>query len=114
MSLVSRAYKIGDRVIYRKSKKSDAPSPNAIDLQAEAFGESYRYSIKKYWAIAEIDGDRVQVITRRGKRHWLNHQDPLLRKANWCERLFRYEKFPMFDQNLTEKGNIIKKERDRT
>lgn len=103
MFFFSKNYKVGDQVIYRKSKKSDSPSPNAINLWAESSGESYRYTIKKYWTVIQLDGERLQVITRRGKRHWLNRNDPLLRKATWCERWFREEKFPLVDSDAMER-----------
>jgi len=97
MLFFSKKFKVGDRVIYRKPKKSESPSPNAINLWPERTGDSYRYTIKKYWAVVQVDGDRIQVVTRRGKHHWMNVRDPLLRKASWYECWFREDNFPMVD-----------------
>jgi|SaaInlStandDraft_1057018.scaffolds.fasta_scaffold88154_1 hypothetical protein len=113
MFLSYRNYKVGDQVVFRKSKKSDAPSPNAINLWAEPSGESYRYTIKKYWTVIQVEGDRVQVITRRGKRHWLSRKDSLLRKASWVERWLREEKFPLIDLNDLERSLKREEERER-
>jgi len=90
-----RKFNVGDLVVYRKPKRSTNPSPRAKDIHAAPHGEDYAYMIEKYWSVAEVrDDDTIVVSTRRGKRHQLRIDDPLLRKANLLDMIFRRSRFP--------------------
>ena len=54
-------------------------------------GETYSYTIDKYWVVAELlEADRLLLRTRRGKQHDVSVEDPALRRPRLWERwLFR-------------------------
>ncbi len=90
-----KSLKVGDAVCYKKRKVSDRPTAKAIDLQPTAGGDDYHYKVNKYWTVTSICGeDKIEVVTRRGKKHIIDVHDPCLRKVRLLERLlFRYQ-FP--------------------
>lgn len=88
-------YRVGDPVVYRKSKVSPHPGTRARDVHPSEHGDDYSYHVDKYWTVAEVpDEDHVTVLTRSGKRHLLNVGDPSLHKANLWQRLLHRGKFP--------------------
>ncbi len=80
--------KVGQFVIFRKSKTSTRPSPRAKDLRPAKHGDTYTYIIDKFWKVVQVfDDDTIEIETRRGKRNRLSANDPLLRKVYPWERL---------------------------
>lgn len=91
-------YQAGDRVVYRKTKSSTHPGPRATEVRPAAQGESYRYQVDKYWTVAKVlDGGRLEIVTRTGKRLELSAADPNLRKPTWLERIRLKDRFPPHD-----------------
>lgn len=90
-----REFQPGDRVVYRKTKHSLHPGPRAQDVFPAPGGDDYSYSVDKYWTVTDLtDDDRVVVVTRRGKTHVLDKNDPNLRRARFWERWFLGGRFP--------------------
>jgi hypothetical protein len=90
-----RAFQPGDRVVYRKTKHSLHPGPRAQDVFPAPGGDDYSYCVDKYWTVTNLaDDDRIVVITRRGKTHVLDKNDPNLRFARFWERWFLGDRFP--------------------
>lgn len=89
------SYRIGDHVVYCKSKVSTHPGPRAREVYAAEHGEHYNYLVEKYWTVADIRPDGTLVLaTRRGKRHECPSDDPNLRPANLLESVFFRHRFP--------------------
>ena len=87
--------RVGEAVVYTKSKQSAAPGPRAKQVNPARQGDSYSYVVDKYWRIKQVHGDAtVTLVTRRGKMHVLPIEDPCLRKANLWERLLQSHRFP--------------------
>lgn len=85
----------GDVVVYRKQKCSLRPGPHARDIYPAAHGDSYSYSVEKFWRVAAVQPDDTLVVrTRRGKEHTVSADDPSLRRAHWWERLLFWHRFP--------------------
>ncbi len=81
--------KVGEFVIFRKSKTSVRPSPRAKDLQPAKHGDTYSYIIDKFWKVVQVfDDNTIEVETRRGKRSRLDANSPLVRKVYPWERFF--------------------------
>ncbi len=82
----------GDWAIYRKPKRSVSPGRRARNVVPAARGETYNYTIDKYWVVREVlDDDRLLLQTRRGKQHEVSVDDPLLRRPRFWQRwLFRH------------------------
>jgi hypothetical protein len=88
-------FRPGDVVVYRKQKSSARPGPHARDIQPALHGDSYSYSVDKFWRVIGIRPDNMLVVlTRKGKQHTIAANDPNLRRAHWWERLFFWHRFP--------------------
>ena len=88
-------FKVGEPVVFRKTKRSPAPGPRAEDIAPEPHGEKYAYRVDKYWVVSEArDNGELVLKTRRGKTHVLPRDHPDLRRPNLLERLFKRHKFP--------------------
>ena len=88
-------FKVGDAVIFQISKVSADPGPRARDVHPSEFGETYRYLVDKHWRVAEVFADgSLALVTRRGKRHIIEANDPRLRHARWWERWLFRRRFP--------------------
>ncbi|KAA5539197.1 hypothetical protein FYK55_25080 [Roseiconus nitratireducens] len=84
MSLIG--WSAGDWAIYRKPKRSTAPGPRARNVMPATGGESYSYTVDKYWVVRDVlEGQRLRLQTRRGKRHEVSVDDPALRKPHFWE-----------------------------
>jgi hypothetical protein len=83
--------KTGEFVVFRKLKTSSHPSPRAQNIHPARHGECYSYIIDKFWKVVQVfDDDTIEIETRRGKRHRLNTNTPLLRKVGlWDRWVFR-------------------------
>lgn len=95
---MNKRFVVGDRVIYRKQKRSSAPGPRAKNVLPASQGEEYGYSVDKYWRVVALheNGD-IDVITRRRKRHRISAGDECLRLAHWWETFFFADRFPPLD-----------------
>jgi len=92
-------FKPGDWVVYRMQKHSTRPGPRAEGVQPAPRGEDYSYHVDKFWTVVAVQPDgKVVARTRRGKEHVLEPDDPLLRRANWWERLLWRKRFPRLEE----------------
>ena len=96
--------KVGDPVIYRKPKSSTRPGPRARQVYPLEHGESYHYVVDKFWKVIDIDEEGVEVVTRRGKKHRLEKDDPNLYKAHFLRYLLFRKRFP--DIQAVEGGSL--------
>lgn len=88
-------YKTGTPVIYRKSKYGTAPGPRAVHISPARYGDLYSYCVEKLWLVVACpSSDKIEVMTRRGKRMELDVNDPNLRPANLLDRLRYWGRFP--------------------
>lgn len=69
--------------MYAKQKHSAAPGRRARQVDAAAKGESYSYVVDKFWLVKAVrDDGRVVLMTRKGKEHSVDADDPNLRRAS--------------------------------
>lgn len=88
-------FRAGDPVIYRKQKFSRHPGRNAVGISPAAHGDDYSYRVEKFWrVIAVLPDGKLEICTRRGKRHTVSAEDPALRPASWWERFLYRHRFP--------------------
>jgi hypothetical protein len=88
-------FKTGDFVVYRKRKFSQHPSPHAKGVFPAPSGDTYSYSIDKFWVVLGVQaGQQLVVRTRRGKQLTVPVNDPALRRAHWWERFLYRKRFP--------------------
>lgn len=88
-------FQIGDRVIYRVTKRSWRPGQRAHDVYPEPNGDGYTYAVDKYWVVEATppDGDIV-VRTRRGKIRTVRSDDPNLVRPTWWQSILYAQRFP--------------------
>jgi hypothetical protein len=92
---MSAHFRPGDVVVYRKQKSSLHPGPHARDIQPAANGDSYYYSVEKFWRVVVVQPDDTLIVrTRKGKQHTIAANDPNLRPTHWWERLLLRHRFP--------------------
>lgn len=88
--MVRHHYRQGDRVVFRVTKFSSHPGPRAENIAPAPHGESYHYTVDKFWIVAGFASTGELILrTRRGKQHLVNAGDIRLRRANIWER-WRY------------------------
>lgn len=88
-------YRPGDIVIFRVTKRSGHPGPRAARIEPDPHGEEYLYEVDKFWIVGECrDDNTVVLLTRRGKQHIVQCDNPKLRRARWWERLLHRHRFP--------------------
>lgn len=96
----------GDPVIFCVSKFSTDPGPRASDVHPAAHGETYSYSVNKFWRVISLEDDGTLILgTRRGKRHRVERHDPRLRAASFWERWLYSNRFPAVDDGTGEPAN---------
>lgn len=94
--MIRRSIEPGDFVIYRKTKHSTHPGRRAANIQPARHGETYSYTVDKYWTVLAVQPDgRLLVGTRRGKRLHVSANDPMLHRATWLERILYRSRFPV-------------------
>jgi hypothetical protein len=72
-------------------------------VEPQPNGEGYHYFVTKFWVIDEVIDDRhVRIRTRRGKTQVVEIRNPLMRRANWWERLRYRARFPVFSARPVE------------
>jgi hypothetical protein len=83
-----RSFAKGDWVVFRKRKSTTHPGPRAQDIRAAAHGDTYYYSVEKFWIVADVLADgKLLLQTRRGKQHVIDANDPQLRRATLWDRI---------------------------
>lgn len=92
---MGQTFKPGDPVIYRMDKYSARPGPRARDVHPASRGDTYSYSVDKFWRVSDVRRDgSVVLYTRRGKVHVCDPGDVHLRKPGVLERLVYWSRFP--------------------
>jgi hypothetical protein len=92
---MSAHFRPGDVVVYRKQKSSLHPGFHARDIQPAVHGDSYYYSVEKFWRVVAVQPDNTLVVrTRKGKQHRIAANDPNLRRTHLWERLLLRHRFP--------------------
>jgi hypothetical protein len=87
--------KVGDRIVYNKTKSSSHPGNRAREVFPCITGDNYTYVVEKYWVVADVLEDgRLVAKTRTGKFHFLNPSDLNLRKAGLVEKMRHHDRFP--------------------
>jgi hypothetical protein len=98
--------KPGDCVVYRKQKVTAHPGRHARNIFPAPNGDYYTYFVKKFYRVlAVLAGHRIVVLTKRGRQHTLEAEDPALRRAHWWERLLLRHRFPPLDQASSAPGD---------
>ena len=98
-----KKYKKGDPVIFAKDKRSTCPGPRAHGVHPAKRGEGYFYKVDKFWMTEQDEQDgKVTLITRRGRVHVVDVDDPRLHHASVWQRLRYRKRFPRHD--LMSKG----------
>ena len=87
-SAASRAFRVGDPVVYVACKYTTRPGPRAEHVHPCTHGETYSYIVRKLWKVVGVgDNGRIEVVTPRGKRRLLAADDPRLHRASPWEVL---------------------------
>ncbi|TWT79989.1 hypothetical protein CA13_14010 [Planctomycetes bacterium CA13] len=86
--MIETKWNRGDWVIYRKQKTSTSPGQRASNVHPATKGDLYHYTVDKFWIVDSVlDDGQIELCTRRGKKNTVDASDPMLRKANWWQRL---------------------------
>ena len=98
----ARKVRVGDPIVYTKYKASTQPGVRARDSYPSQRGDYYYYLVNKFWTVADILEDgRIVARTRTDKVHYLNPDDPNLRRARLVERLKYGHRFPRFAEAVS-------------
>ena len=101
------SWSAGDFVVYRKSKVSKKPGPRAKNVSPSAAGDSYGYTVDKYWIVKEVLPDGTLLVqTMRGKELTLPGDDMALRKPYMWERWFLRKRFRMLSESLEQNTEL--------
>ena len=99
-------WKQGDWAVYRKHKSSTSPGQRAKLVNPASSGETYRYTVEKYWIVDRVLADGSLVLrTRRGKQHVISAGDFNLRRPNLFEKLFLRNRFTDFKPCVSESAS---------
>ena len=91
---MARQFRPGDCVVYHKQKLSAHPGPHQ-DIHPAPNGDTYTYSVLKFYRVVAVPTDQTIVVrTRRGRRRTLAIADAAMRLAHWWERLLFGSRFP--------------------
>jgi hypothetical protein len=80
-------YHIAQIVVYSKTKHSAHPGPRAKEVHPAERGDDYAYVVDKFWKIIGLTETSVKLVTRQGKEHCVDVNDPCLRKLRWWEKI---------------------------
>jgi hypothetical protein len=88
--------KIGDKIIYTKTKFSMHPTTHRAQyMYPSERGDDYSYVVDKYWVVSGVLADgRVVAKTRTGKTHTLRPDDTNMHKARFVQRMMHRDEFP--------------------
>lgn len=90
-----RSFTRGDPIVYRMQKHSRRPGPRAKDVRAAPRGDTYCYSVDKFWVVADARPDgKLLLCTRGGKRHVVDGQSSRIRRPTLWERVAYRHRFP--------------------
>ena len=90
----------GQRVVYRKSKRSTTPGPRAASITANPKGEQYSYVVDKFWVVRRVlESGQLELQTPGGKCHEVPRNDPNLRPASLIERLLWRGRFARAEEH---------------
>ena len=53
----TNTFKVGDCVVYRKTKHSTHPGPRARSINPNPNGDEYTYLVDKYWVVEDVLSD---------------------------------------------------------
>ena len=94
-SMQANDFEVGDPVFYFVQKTTTRPGPRAEQIHPAELGDTYRYRVKKFWRVSRIlDNGRLELCTRRGKRHICTTDDRNLVKPSIFGRLIYRKQFP--------------------
>ena len=94
-----------DLVVYSKQKHSVSPGPRARSVDAATRGETYSYTVDKFWIIKQLLEDgQLLLITRTGKHHTIHPNDPNLRKATLWERWIYRQRYSEIETLLSNEN----------
>ena len=89
-----KTFQVGDLVVYRKSKSSTHPGPRAENVHPAQHGDTYSYTVDKFWVVEQVLADgTIVAATRRGKKNRIKSDDPMLRRANLVQKLLYRARF---------------------
>jgi hypothetical protein len=93
--LLRKPFKVGEPVIFTKSKYGLHPGPRAREVMPAPHGDTYAYQVDKFWIVESKDElGRLVLRTRRGKQHVVAADDERLRRPTLWERLRYRARFP--------------------
>jgi hypothetical protein len=101
-----REFNPGDAVIFCVTKRGTHPGPRAKEIRPERYGDGYLYDIDKFWTVTEKRGQQVTLVTRRGKVHLVDADDPHLHRASWWQRLIYRSRFPKLPESNARDGGV--------
>lgn len=88
-------FRVGDAIVYHKPKSSFCPGPRARQIFPLEHGEEYHYVVDKFWKVTEVHGNgTIEVMTRTGKKHLLQADDPNIRKPHLFQHFIYRKRFP--------------------
>lgn len=91
---MERKWSRGDWVVYRKSKRSRSPGPRAAHVNASSKGETYTYTVDKFWVVDQLLPEgQLLLRTSTGKTNVLAADDFNLRHASVLQRFLWRAKF---------------------
>ena len=98
-----QVWKPGDWAIYVKQKRSVSPGPRARNVMPASSSNFYSYLVEKCWIVQEVLGDhRLKLITRRGKVHVIDADDPRLRKPTLWQRVALRARFRSIEHSRND------------
>lgn len=84
-----RGFRRHELVVYEKAKHGTHPGPRARNVRPAVHGDTYVYTVDKYWIVVEaVEGRPLVLRTPAGKLHEIDASDPRLRRPTWRERLW--------------------------
>jgi hypothetical protein len=90
--------RVGDPIVYHKPKSSFSPGPRARQVYPLEHGEAYHYVVDKFWKVNKVNDDgTIEVVTRKGKKHTINANDPNITKAGLLHHFLYGKRFPKLD-----------------
>ncbi|MGF1579052.1 MAG: hypothetical protein ACFCD0_06780 [Gemmataceae bacterium] len=106
---MTKTYRTGDFVIYRKLKHSVHPCERARNIEPAPRGDYYTYEVDKFWTVMDFTEDgKLVVLTRRGKSHIISPDDPNIRRAAWWERFLYANRFPAVPAPELHHGTVAR------
>lgn len=88
------SFQPGSPVVCCVTKRSANPGPRAKNVRPDPNGDAYTYQVDKLWLVDELKDDAIILRTRRGKRHVIRDDNPMLRHPSLLERILYRSRFP--------------------